>query len=631
MERTVELLSGVKMTVVGGVFLAASLLGMLLKFEFPLNPAWATVVICGVPIVNKAIKHIVGRRKISSPLLITIALFAAIYIGEVFAAGEVAFIMAIGGILEKKTIERAKRGIKKLISLIPAQGRVICENVETLVPLGDIKAGDTLRVLPGESIPVDGEITAGLTSVDQSVLTGESMPVDKGVGDKVYCGTMNRFGSIDIRALKVGKDSSFGKLVEIVREAEQNKSPTERIVDKWASWLVPAALAIAAITYFATGDITRAVTVLVVFCPCALVLATPTTVMAAIGQAAKYGVIVKSGAALEKMGKVDCAAFDKTGTLTLGKLAVSGIFVSSKAYSESEVLSLAASAESLSEHPLGKAVVLCARERGLNLYCAENFKMLPGCGISASVGGRKILCGSAGFLKENSVGLKDFPQLDSARSEGKAIILVAVDGEFAGAIALSDVIKNNASDVVGELYEMGTESVLLTGDNAKTAEFLASKVGIKKVFSGLLPMEKVEKIRELRAAGKNVCMIGDGVNDAPALGTADVGVAMGAMGSDIAVEAAEIALMSDDISRIPYLKRLSNAAVWLIKFNISLSMAINTVAITLSVMALLNPVTGALVHNLGSVLVVLNAGFLYDRNYIKSSRRGKTISQFMSD
>lgn len=617
MEKTVELLSGLKMTVAGGIFLAASLVCMLAKVELPINPAWITVAICGIPIVFKAFKQIIFRRKISSPLLISIAMFAAVYIGEVFAAGEVAFIMAIGGILEDMTVERAKRGIKNLVSLAPARGRIVTEGGEKEVVLEDIKAGDILRVLPGESIPVDGEIISGQTSVDQSVMTGESLPVDKGIGDKVYCGTINRFGSVDIKALKVGKDSSLGKLVEIVREAEQNKSPTERIVDKWASWLVPSALVIAVATYLFTGDITRAVTVLVVFCPCALVLATPTSVMAAIGQAAKYGVIVKSGAALEKMGKVNCAAFDKTGTLTLGKPSVSDIIVLDKSFSESDLLFYAASAESRSEHPLGKAVVSRAAEEGIGLSAPDDFTMVPGRGVCAVVGGRKVLCGNAEFMDENSVEIEEATGIGGLRNAGKAVILVAIGGRFAGAMGLSDVLKENASSIVSELEEMGTESILLTGDNPQAAEFIASKIGIKRVFAGLLPLGKVEKIKELRSAGKKVCMVGDGVNDAPALKIADVGVAMGAMGSDIAVDAAEIALMGDDVSKIPYLKRLSMATVSLIKFNISLSMAINIIAITLSVMALLNPVTGALVHNAGSVLVVLNAGLLYDRDYIK--------------
>lgn len=617
MEKMVELLSGLKMTVAGGIFLAASLVCMLAKVELPINPAWITVAICGIPIVFRAFKQIIFRRKISSPMLISIAMFAAVYIGEVFAAGEVAFIMAIGGILEDMTVERAKRGIKNLVSLAPARGRIVTEGGEKEVVLEDIKAGDILRVLPGESIPVDGEIISGQTSVDQSVMTGESLPVDKGIGDKVYCGTINRFGSVDIKALKVGKDSSFGKLVEIVREAEQNKSPTERIVDKWASWLVPSALVIAVATYLFTGDITRAVTVLVVFCPCALVLATPTSVMAAIGQAAKYGVIVKSGAALEKMGKVNCAAFDKTGTLTLGKPSVSDIIVLDKSFSESDLLFYAASAESRSEHPLGKAVVSRAAEEGIGLSAPDDFTMVPGRGVCAVVGGRKVLCGNAEFMDENSVEIEEATGIGGLRNAGKAVILVAIGGRFAGAMGLSDVLKENASSIVSELEEMGTESILLTGDNPQAAEFIASKIGIKRVFAGLLPLGKVEKIKELRSAGKKVCMVGDGVNDAPALKIADVGVAMGAMGSDIAVDAAEIALMGDDVSKIPYLKRLSMATVSLIKFNISLSMAINIIAITLSVMALLNPVTGALVHNAGSVLVVLNAGLLYDRDYIK--------------
>jgi Cu+-exporting ATPase len=627
-KRLIDFLAGIPMTIVGGIFLGISLILMLLKIEVPLDPALFSVIICGVPLLYLAIWRVIynkGMSKISSSLLIYIAIIAAIGIGDIFAAGEVAFIMAIGAILEEKTAERSQKGLKELISLAPQQGHKINNGNEELINVEEIKVGDILRVLPGETIPVDGKIISGNTSVDQAIMTGESLPVNKEVGDSVFCGTINCFGVIDIKATNVGEDSSLQKLIRMVKDAENKQAPIQRIADKWATWLVPVALLIAIVTYFVTQDIVRGVTVLVVFCPCALVLATPTAIMAAIGQATKHGVIIKSGEALEKMGKVDTIAFDKTGTLTFGKLEVSDTISFSKELDGNELLILVASAESRSEHPLGKAIVAHAKAKNLVLKDAKGFRMEAGKGIYANVSDRNLFCGSEKYLKENGI---DIPgqvsdTLDTLRNQGKASILVAVDGLCVGVVGLSDVLRSTANEMVAELYEMGTQTVLLTGDNRRTADYFAKQVGIISVRAELLPEEKVQNIVQLQQRGKSVCMIGDGVNDAPALKTASVGVAMGAMGSDIAVEAAEIALMSDDISKIPYLKQLSNATVRTIKFGISLSLFINFVAILMSFKGWLTPTTGALVHNAGSILVVLIAALLYDRKFDQIEFRQK--------
>ena len=483
-------------------------------------------------------------------------MIAALAIGDLFAAGEVAFIMAIGAILEEKTTERAQRGLKALISLSPQQGRRIRGGEEELIEAEKIAKGDRLRVLPGETIPVDGTIVSGNTSVDQAILTGESLPVDKMPGDPVFCGTINRFGVIELIADKVGEDSSLQKLIRMVRQAEENKAPMQRIADRWASWLVPVALLIAIAAYLVTGDIVRGVTVLVVFCPCALVLATPTAIMAAIGQATKHGVIIKSGEALEKMGKVDAIAFDKTGTLTYGKLAVSDIVSFSPTLSEADLLSLLSSAETLSEHPLAKAITAYAKSAGTDILPANNFQMEAGRGIQASVAGHDLICGSEAFLRSRGITLDDSAafRLERLREQGKATVLAAEKDRCLGVIALSDTVRPEAKATVSQLSSLGAETLLLTGDNRKAAEFLVRQVGSMSVRAELLPDQKVDAIRALQKTGRIVCMIGDGVNDAPALKTADVGVAMGSMGSDIAVEAADIALMSDDISRLPYLK-----------------------------------------------------------------------------
>ncbi len=620
MERLIEFLESLKMTIIGGVMLAISLALRLMYVETIFDPAWITVLISGVPLLYLAITRLIYQRWISSALLISIAMAACIGIGELFAAGEVAFIMAIGELLEDYTVSRAKRGIGKLMSLAPEKGRRMVREKgserEEIVPIDAIRVDDLLRVLPGERITVDGVIVYGNTSVDQSVMTGESLPVDKAEGDMVFCGTMNCYGSVDIRATKVGRDSSLQKMIDLVKEAENKKAPMQRIVDKWATWLVPIALLIAVVAYFITGDLVRAVTVLVVFCPCALALATPVSIVAGIGQATKFGVLVKSGEALERMGKVDCLTFDKTGTLTEGILTVCAVkSFSTEIMDEAEILRITASAEARSEHPIGKAIVKHLLAQKGQLMDSGNFYMMPGKGICAEIKGQMVLCGKSDFLEENGVMLDERirNELDVLRKEGKASVLTAIGKECAGLIALSDVIRPAAKVMVAELNRMNVNVVVLTGDNKQAAGYLAAQVGIRDIRAELLPAEKVSSIEQMQAAGRIVCMIGDGVNDAPALKTADVGVAMGSMGSDIAIESAEIALMGDDISRIPYLKRLSNAVIRSIKVNISLSMAINVVAITLSLMGLLGPTTGALVHNAGSVLVVLNAALLYDR------------------
>ena len=628
LKRINDFLAGIPATIVAGVFLLLDLVPHLVEefggtaagLEFlPFDPAWVTIIISGIPMLYLAIWRVIynpGISKISSALLISIAMVAAIAIGDLFAAGEVAWIMAIGAILEEKTTERAKKGLKKLISLAPTQGRRIVNGKEEMIAAEEIKQGDTLRVLPGEIIPVDGIIINGETSVDQSIMTGESLPVDKVQGDEVFCGTINRFGAIDITATKVGQDSSLQKLIRLVQDAENKKAPMARIADKAASWLVPVALLIAVVAGLITKDIVRAVTVLVVFCPCALVLATPTAIMAAIGQATKHGVIIKSGEALEKMGKVDTIAFDKTGTLTYGRLEVSDI-ISFGSVSENELLSLTASAEAKSEHPLGKAIVTCAKEKALQIVESDVFQMTTGKGIYAVFNVKKLLCGNDKYLLYNGVSIsKEVGQeLERLRTQGKASILVAEGNICIGVIAMSDVLRPEAKGMVDRLHDMNTNIVLLTGDNEKTADYFASQVGIRQVRAQLLPEEKVSSITAIQNEGKEVCMIGDGVNDAPALKTASVGVAMGGLGSDIAVEAADIVLMSDDISKLPYLKRLSNATVKTIKFSIGLSMCINFFAVACSVLGILNPTTGALVHNAGSCFVVLIAALLYDRKF----------------
>lgn len=618
MNKLMEFLFGVKMTILSGLFLAISLICMIFKINTPIDFAWGSIIISGIPMFILAFQRLIFKKWVSSALLITIAMIASIIIGEYFAAGEVAFIMAIGAILEEVTLKKAHKGLENLIKLTPQQGRIILDNdKEKLINTSDIKLKDKLRVLPGEKIPVDGKIINGTSSIDQSIITGESLPIDKSTGDDVYCGTLNCFGTIDITATAVGKDSSLEKMIKLVEEAEDNKAPMQRIADKLAVWLVPISLLIALFSWFFTKDVVRAVTVLVVFCPCALALATPTSIMAAIGQATKKGVIIKSGEALETMGKVNTLTFDKTGTLTYGKLSVSETFFDNNILNKEEFLTYAYSIEKLSEHPLAKALVSYAQEKNINFMECKDFKMYAGKGVKGVVNSNVIYCGKLDYLEENNIKIskKIKEQINNYQSKGMALIILALNDTCVGVIGFSDVIRDESKTVINELEKMNTDVVLLTGDNDKTAKFFANKVGIKKIYSNLLPSDKVKHVKSLKDNNKIVAMVGDGVNDAPALKSADVSIAMGTMGSDIAIEASDIALLSDNIGKIPYIKRLATATVKTIKFNITLSMIINIIAIYLSVQGLLNPITGALVHNAGSVLVVLNAALLYDRKY----------------
>lgn len=613
------------MTVVSGCLLLVSLVMMAYGVKTVYDPALLTTLISGFPLAYEAFETLFEKRRLSSELLVTIAMAACVALGEFFAAGEVAFIMILGETLEEMTINRARKGLQKLVALAPVQGRRVVNGQEETIPAEEIQIGDVLRVLPGETIPVDSVILSGDTTVDQSAMTGESLPVEKAVGDALVSGVINLNGAIEIRAEKVVRDSALHKLINLVEQAEKSKAPTQKIVDVWAQWLVPIAVLLAIATFLVTGLATgewtdalrRGITILVVFCPCALALATPTAIMAAIGQATRHGILIKNGEALEKMGKVNAVAFDKTGTLTYGALRVSDVVTLDGRLTREDVLTLAASAEQRSEHPLGKAIVKQAKEENLALYDPEYFAMQSGKGIQANIRGRSVLCGSEKWITEKGVVLlqSDRDALQVLRSTGSAVILTAADGKLVGLIALSDTPREGVHSMVEQLESLNVDTVLLTGDNRQTAEYFVRQNGLTRFEAELLPGEKAKAIETLQAEGRRVCMIGDGVNDAPALKTADIGVAMGEVGSDVAVEAADIVLMTEDLGRIGYLKKLSNAVIQSITVNISLAMGINFVAIILSMLGIMGPISGALVHNAGSVLVILNAALLYDRKF----------------
>lgn len=603
----------ISLLAIGGVSLILSLLNSHFHFiTLPFDIAWVAIILCGIPIILEAVIGLVTRFDIKADVLVSLALVASVCIHEDFAAGEVAFIMQLGALLEDLTVAKARAGIEKLVHLTPQTARIVIKNddgteLERTVAAEEVNVGDILRVLPGETIPVDGIIISGQTSINQAVMTGESLPVDKTVGDEVSSGTVNQFGAFEMRATKVGEDSSIQRMIRLVQSADADKAKIVRLADRWATWIVVIALSAATLTWIFTGQIIRAVTILVVFCPCALVLATPTAIMAAIGNATKHGFLVREGDALERLAKVTKITFDKTGTLTFGNLEVSKIQTFGT-YTEEEIFVLASGAEKLSEHPIGKAVVKSYQKKyGTNLPSADDFSMIPGKGVLATVNGKKILAGNKALLAENGIDLKS---LEDNTEENGTVIYVAVEKELAGILILSDTVRPDSKTMIQNLSSLNVEPVLLTGDNLKTASAIAGELGISEVKAECLPEDKLTYIGKMQNGGEKICMIGDGINDAPALKKANVGIAMGKTGSDIAVDAADIALVDDEIKELPHLFALSKRMMTTIKMNLTFSMTLNFAAIALAITGILNPVVGALVHNAGSVIVIINSALL---------------------
>lgn len=589
--------------VLGGISLIISLFDLV---PLPFDAAWIAIIFCGVPIIMEAVTGLVTAFDIKADVLVSLALIASVCIGEDFAAGEVAFIMQLGALLEDLTVAKARAGIERLVHLTPQTARVIRDGREQVIPAGEVKVGDRIRVLPGETIAVDGEILSGQTSINQAVMTGESLPVDKAPGDPVSSGTVNQFGAFEMKATKVGEDSSIQRMIRLVQSADAGKARIVGLADRWATWIVVIALSAAGITWIATGEIIRAVTILVVFCPCALVLATPTAIMAAIGNATKHGFLVREGDALERLSAVAKITFDKTGTLTYGAPEVTAV-KSVSDYSEEEIYSFAAGAEQLSEHPLGKAVVRCY---GRKPPVCEDFRMRPGEGVTATVSGKVVKAGNLKLLKGMTISRELAAGAGRYLNEGSTVIYVAVDDRPAGYLVLSDTVREESKDMIAKLDCIGVQPVLLTGDHKNAADAIASQLGIREVHAGCLPEDKLNHIGAYQERGEAVCMIGDGINDAPALKKADVGIAMGGVGSDIAVDAADIALVDDEIRELPHLLSLSRRMMTTIKVNLTFSMTLNFLAIALAITGLLGPVIGALVHNAGSVLVIINSALL---------------------
>ena len=576
------------------------------------NLSWVAIILCGLPIIKEAATCLYEEFDIKADVLVSLALIASVIIGEIFAAGEISVIMTIGALLEDLTVQKAQSGIEILVKLTPKQARIIRDNKEIMINADDIEIGDIVRVIAGETIPVDGVIIKGQSSIDESIMNGESLPVDKYVGDDVLSGTINQYSTFDIKATKTSQDSSLKRMIKLVKEADSKKAPIVSLTDRWATWIVVIALVSSIGTYLVTHQILRSVTILVVFCPCALVLATPTAIMAGIGNASKYGMLIKGGDVVERLSKIKNIAFDKTGTLTYGKLSVVEYKSFCPKYDDEAFLKILASVEAYSEHPLGKAITSYYKENNEELLDIQNFTVNPGKGITANLGEKSILVGNLKLIKDVDINLnKDIINIsEEFTKKGCTVIYLSIDNKLIGYVALSDILREEAKEVISYIKSQKINPVMLTGDNKNSAQNIANIVGIDDIHPSLLPEDKMNIIKNLEDSKSPTCMIGDGVNDALALKYSSVGISMGAIGSDIAIEASDIALASDDIKNIPYLLYLSKKTMKTIKLNITFSLALNFLAIILAITGILNPVVGALVHNLGSVFVILNSAKL---------------------
>ena len=595
------------------------------------NLSCVAILLCGLPIIKEACISLYKEFDIKADVLVSLALIASVIIGETFAAGEIAVIMTIGALLEDLTVQKAQSGIESLIKLTPQKARVIRNKQEVMIDADDIQIGDIIRVIAGEIIPADGIIIKGEASIDESIMNGESLPVDKTVGDDVLSGTINQYSTFDMRASKTSSDSSLKRMIRLVKEADADKAPIVSLTDRWATWIVVIALVSSIITYLFTHEILRSVTILVVFCPCALVLATPTAIMAGIGNATKYGMLIKGGDIIERLSKVKNIAFDKTGTLTYGKLSIVDYKSFCSEYSDEEFIKILASVEAHSEHPLGKAITSYYKEKNDNqLLEIEDFIVHPGKGITAVLNSKNILVGNLKIMKDKNININNKDIIKISQDffkKGCTVIYLSIENKLIGYVALSDILRQESKSIINYIKSQNINPIMLTGDNEASASNIANKVFIDNVYSSLLPEDKMKIIKELESKNSPTCMIGDGVNDALALKYSSVGISMGAIGSDIAIEASDIALVSDDIKNIPYLLYLSKKTMKTIKLNVTFSLVLNFVAIILAMAGVLNPVVGALVHNLGSVFVIINSSkLLKTKNNIDLNN--KTIYNF---
>ncbi len=551
----------------------------------------------------------IRERDFTADIPVSLATIAAIAIGQFSAAAVVAVLLLVGGLLEEFVAARAGRALEGLEALLPDRVTVRREDGEVLVALADVLVGDVVLVRPGERIAVDGHVQLGSGSVEEAAITGESVPLEKQVGDEVFAGTLNCLGGLEILAGRVGDETTLGQIRRLVEEAQEQKAPIERILDRYALLYTPAAIVLAGVLWALTGDPLRAITMLIVFCPCVMVLATPTALVASIGNAALRGSLIKQGATVEAAASVDMVLFDKTGTLTLGHPRLVAT-VPLNGLAEDELLALAATAEKFSEHPLGRALVRAATERECDVPDPQEFEALPGVGVRALAGGRAVLVGRTTMLEGQAQDMGLVTAIADHARGGASVIALAVDREPAGLFVFEDELRPEASATVARLRELGIGVALVTGDQRASAERIAAELAITQVHAEVLPHEKALIVKTLQEQGHRVAFVGDGINDGPALVTADVGVAMGLTGTDLALETAQIALLADELSNLPHLLTLSRRAMQAIRQNLGFSLGVLAIAVGLTIVGILRPVSGALLHELSSIPVIANSARL---------------------
>ncbi|MBM4017259.1 MAG: cation-translocating P-type ATPase family protein [Planctomycetes bacterium] len=612
------------LTVLVGAALAAYLTGSVTGV-YGFDLALVAALAGGFPIFLGAARTL-ARRQISADLAVGLAALAALYIGQYAVAAEVVFIMLIGEALEHFAVGRTRSAVAALLGLRPQQARVRRDGQEQVVPARDVRPGDIVLVRPGDRIPADGRVLAGHSSVDQSSMTGEPVPADKAPGDEVLAGTINVHGALDIAAERVGADTALEHIIHLVEEAEAARAPTQRLADRYAAFFVPVVLAAAAATYYFTRDATRAVAVLVVACPCALVLATPTAIAAGIGALVRRGVLVKGGAVLETLARLRSVVFDKTGTLTLARLRV-GQVAPAPGHSAAEVVRLGAAVEQRSEHPLGRVLVEQARRDGLALPEALGFKASPGLGAEAAVEGALMRVGNVRFLQQSGVGLPD-EFLSRAEGLGRAgctVVLVARGQEVIGAVGVEDTVRPESRQALERLRGLGVARLaMLTGDHAAAAQAVARTLGIDDARGGLLPAQKVEAVRAIQREAGPVAMVGDGINDAPSLAAADVGIAMADIGTDVAIASAGVVLVGSDLAKVADAVALGRKTLRIIWQNIfGFALVFNALAVAAASLGYIGPVEGAVLHQVSSLTVVLNSmRLLVDRERWRSRAAG---------
>jgi Cd2+/Zn2+-exporting ATPase len=564
-------------------------------------------VIGGYPILKSAIQALL-IPDLNVNTLVSVAAISATAVGATHEAATVLFIMLVGEFLEGLTTEKTRKAISSLIQLAPKTAWLRRNGQEVRVSIDEVKAKEIVIVKPGERIPVDGRIISGCGSVNQATLTGESLPVEKSIGDRVYCGTYNEAGSCEIEATQVADDTKLAQIKRLILEAQTEKSPIQRVMDRFVRYFIPAILGIAFLTFLITGEIIRAITILIVACPCALVLGTPTAVVAAIGNAARQGILIKGGGYLEQMGRLWALLLDKTGTLTKGRPQVVEINPLD-GLDEKELLYWAAIAEKRSEHPIARAVTEKAAEFGLTIPHPQSFENFQSKGVKVHSDGRVIVVGGSDLLESESIDISEAASalLNSKESEGMTLLGVALDRRLLGLISIADTLREGAREAIEKIRREGISEIwMLTGDNERVAERIAGELGVH-YEARLLPEEKVKRVKEWKRKGRVVAMVGDGVNDAPALAAADVGIAMGAVGTDVAIETADIALMTDELGKIATIIRLSRKALRVIRENILFAIGFNTVLVFLSAQGWMTMILGAVLHQASSLLVILNS------------------------